>query len=106
MGRAALHQHLSRAGPQHAVDQVDQGALAAAVGAHDADEVTRPARERDVPQHRLLLVSKVDIAQRQDVHAVFPGLSAVLPAAHVVLPAGRAAFRPAAHAVFLPRRSR
>ena len=37
--RPALNEHVAGRRPQHAVDEIDQRALAAAVGADDADEV-------------------------------------------------------------------
>ena len=42
-GDPAAGEHLAAVGPHHAVDQLEQGALAGAVEAHQADR-TRPAR--------------------------------------------------------------
>jgi hypothetical protein len=66
-GRLAPDEHLPRPWPQDAVDEIEQGALAAAVGANDADEVAGGHLEADASEDGTDVVREHQVGDRNQI---------------------------------------
>ena len=63
----AVHQDPSRQGPPEAQYRVDEGAFAAAVGAHEAHHLSPVHREGQIPEHRHSLIAAAQFFQAQQL---------------------------------------
>ena len=64
--RPAVDEDFAALWAQHSIDQVEQRALAAAVGTDDADEVLCGYVERHTPKHLTRVVGEPEVAYRDD----------------------------------------